>query len=135
AVGLRPQKVLLGPAVGAAVGLGLQAAARREAGQAAAAGTGAGGRVPASVAAAAGVVGVRVGSGAVFREAQISLLAERVTAAEVPFVVPRASHTRYVGTDYVRALAAELGGTYHAEVADVGIVASLDALAGPSFGP
>ena len=134
AVGLRPQKVLLGPAVGAAVGFGLQAAARREAGQAAA-GTGAGGRVPASVAAAAGVVGFRVVSGAVFREAQISLLAERVTAAEVPFVVPRASHTRYVGTDYVRALAAELGGTYHAEVADVGIVASLDALAGPSFGP
>jgi hypothetical protein len=159
AMGLRPQKVLLGPVVGAAIGVGLRAAAGRlgagargaggagaggagGAGAGGAGGAGAGGAggagaggVPASVAAAAGVMGFRVVSGLVFREAQISLLAERVAAADVPFVVPRASHTRYVGTDYVRALAAELGGTYHADVADVGIVASLDGLAGPSFGP
>ncbi|MFY9927710.1 MAG: hypothetical protein WAK82_06885, partial [Streptosporangiaceae bacterium] len=93
------------------------------------------GRASASVAAVAGVVGFRVTSALVFRDPQVSLLAERVAPQDVPFVVPRASQTRYVGTDYVRALAAELGGTYHADVADVGIVASLDELAGPSFDP
>jgi hypothetical protein len=122
ALGLRPQKVLLGPVIGAAIGLGLRALGR-------------GGEVPASVAAAAGVVGFRVTSALVFRDPQVSLLAERVAPRDVPFVVPRASQTRYVGTGYVQALAAELGGTYHADVADVGIVASLDELAGPSFDP
>ena len=122
ALGLRPQKVLLGPVIGAAIGLGLRALGR-------------GGEVPASVAAAAGVVGFRVTSALVFRDPQVSLLAERVAPQDVPFVVPRASQTRYVGTGYVQALAAELGGTYHADVADVGIVASLDELAGPSFDP
>jgi hypothetical protein len=50
-------------------------------------------------------------------------------------VVPLASQTRYVGTDYVRSLAQVLGGTYTPDVADIGIVASLDELAGPSFDP
>jgi len=50
-------------------------------------------------------------------------------------VVPLASQTRYVGTGYVRSLAQVLGGTYHPDVEDIGIVASLDELAGPSFDP
>jgi hypothetical protein len=53
----------------------------------------------------------------------VSLLAERVKAEDVPFVVPLASQSRYVGTDYVRSLAQVLGGTYTADVADIGIVA------------
>ena len=65
----------------------------------------------------------------------MSLLAERVPAEDVPFVVPVASQTRYVGTDYVHSLARRLGGRYTADVADIGIVASLDSLAGPSFDP
>jgi hypothetical protein len=65
----------------------------------------------------------------------VSLLAERVKPEDVPFVVPLASQTRYVGTDYVRSLAEVLGGTYAPAVADIGIVASLDELAGPSFDP
>ena len=120
ALGLRPQKVLLGPVVGAATGAGL----RR---------FGAG--VPGAVAAAAAVVGFRVASAVLFRDPQLSLLAERVRAEDVPFVVPLASQTRYVGTGYVRSLAQLLGGTYTPDVADIGIVASLDALAGPSFDP
>jgi len=119
ALGLRPQKVLLGPAVGALVGLGL---GRR-------------GQRAGSVAAAAAVVGYRVSSALLFRDPQLSLLAERVKAEDVPFVVPLASQTRYVGTDYVRSLAQVLGGTYTPDVADIGIVASLDELAGPSFDP
>jgi hypothetical protein len=119
ALGLRPQKVLLGPAVGALVGLGLR---RR-------------GQQAGSVAAAAAVVGYRTSSAVLFRDPQLSLLAERVKAQDVPFVVPLASQTRYVGTDYVRSLAQVLGGTYTPDVADIGIVASLDELAGPSFDP
>jgi hypothetical protein len=87
------------------------------------------------VAAAAAVVGFRVASAVLFRDPQLSLLAERVRAEDVPFVVPLASQTRYVGTGYVRSLAQLLGGTYTPDVADIGIVASLDALAGPSFDP
>jgi hypothetical protein len=120
ALGLRPQKVLLGPAAGAAIGLGLSRQRPRVAG---------------SVAAAAAVVGYRATSALLFRDPQVSLLAERVQAEDVPFVVPLASQTRYVGTGYVRSLAQVLGGTYTPDVADIGIVASLDALAGPSFDP
>jgi hypothetical protein len=120
ALGLRPQKVLLGPVVGAATGVGLRLT---------------GARVPGAVAAAAAVVGFRVASGVLFRDPQLSLLAERVRAQDVPFVVPLASQTRYVGTGYVRSLAQLLGGDYTPDVADIGIVASLEALAGPSFDP
>jgi hypothetical protein len=65
----------------------------------------------------------------------VSLLAERVPAAELPFVVPLPARSRYVGTGYVRELAAALGGTYVSDAQDTGIVASLDALAGPQFDP
>jgi hypothetical protein len=125
ALGLRPQKVLLGPVAGAAIGLGLARLGR----------AGRGRRIPGPVAAAAAVVGFRMGSAVLFRDPQVSLLAERVRAEDVPFVVPLASQTRYVGTGYVRSLAQVLGGTYTADVADIGIVASLDELAGPSFDP
>jgi hypothetical protein len=120
ALGLRPQKVLLGPAAGAAIGLALASRS---------------GRVPGSVAAATAVVGYRVISALLFRDPQLSLLAERVQASDVPFVVPLASQTRYVGTGYVRSLARVLGGTYTPDVEDIGIVASLDELAGPAFDP
>ena len=119
AFGLRPQKVVLGPMVGAAVGL---AAARRR-------------RVPTAAVASATVLAYRLLSARLFRDAQMSLLAERVRAEDLPFVVPLEARSRYVGTDYVRALAEVLGGTYHADTADVGIVAALDELAGPGFDP
>jgi len=125
ALGLRPQKVALGPAVGVAIGIGL--ARLRRAGRR--------GRVPGAVAAAVAVVGYRTVSALVFRDQQVSLLAERVKPADVPFVVPLASQRRYVGTGYVRSLAEVLGGTYTPDVEDIGIVAALDELAGPSFDP
>jgi hypothetical protein len=74
-------------------------------------------------------------SAAVFRDAQVSLLAERATAADLPFVVPLEARTRYVGTEYVRDLADVLGGDYVRDAADVGIVPSLDELAGPDVDP
>ena len=121
ALGLRPQKVALGPVAGAAVG-----AAWRLAG---------GPGVPPAAVAASAVAGFRVLSAALFRDPQVSLLAERVAAGDLPFVVPLEARTGYVGTGYVRELAAVLGGTYRADAADVGIVASLDDLAGPQFDP
>ena len=121
ALGLRPQKVALGPVVGAAVGLGWRLAAGREAS-------------PAAVAASA-VVGFRLLSAVLFRDPQVSLLAERARAGDLPFVVPLEARTRYVGVDYVRTLAGVLGGSYQANAADVGIVSSLDDLAGPQFDP
>lgn len=119
-LGLRPQKVALGPLLGAAVGAGF-ASRRRPA-------------APAVVATVT-VVSFRLLSALFFRDAQISMLAERVHAEDLPFVVPLEARTRYVGTGYVRELARVLGGTYTADAADVGIVASLDALAGPEFDP
>ena len=131
ALGLRPQKVLLGPVAGAAVGVGLtglrRAGLRRAGGR--------GRAVPGAVAAAAAVVGFRMASAVLFRDPQLSLLAERVRPQDVPFVVPLGSQTRYVGTGYVRSLAQVLGGRYTPDVEDIGIVASLDTLAGPSFDP
>jgi hypothetical protein len=121
ALGLRPQKVALGPVAGAAVGAAWHL-------------SGGPGAPPAAVAASA-VVGYRALSAVLFRDPQVSLLAERVRAEDLPFVVPLEARTRYVGTGYVRQLAAVLGGTYQADAADVGIVASLDDLAGPQFDP
>jgi hypothetical protein len=121
ALGLRPQKVALGPVAGAAVGAAWRLASGRDA-------------PPAAVAASA-VVGFRVLSAILFRDPQVSLLAERVKAEDLPFVVPLEARTNYVGTDYVRELAEVLGGKYQADAPDVGIVASLDDLEGPEFDP
>jgi len=117
-MGLRPQKVAMGPVVGLAVG---QALSR--------------GPAPAAVVAGGTVLAYRTLSALLFRNAQVSLLAERVRAADLPFVVPRPARARYVGTGYVRGLAEELGAHYTADAEDTGIVASLDALTGPELDP
>jgi hypothetical protein len=118
AMGIRPQKVALGPVVGLAVG---QALDRR-------------GASPAATASAA-VLAFRSLSALVFRDAQVSLLADRVPAADLPFVVPRPARSAYVGTRYIQDLAHELGGTYTAATKNTGIVGSLDTLRGPDFDP
>ncbi len=118
AMGLRPQKVVMGPVVGVAVG---QALSR--------------GPAPAAVVASGTVLAYRSLSALLFRDPQVSLLAERVRAADLPFVVPRPARSGYVGTGYVQDLAQELGARYTADVHDTGIVASLDALQGPDLDP
>ena len=63
-------------------------------------------------------------SALLFRDAQVSLLAERVRAEDLPFVVPLEARSRYVGTELRRASWPRCsGGTYVADAADVGIVA------------
>src|SRR5215831_183116 len=119
-LGIRPQKVLLGPPFGAAIG-GVLAARRRP--------------VPAAVTAAITMAAYRAASALVFRDAQVSLLAEQVRAEDLPFVVPRESRSRYVDTNYVHELAEVLGGRYVADAPDIGIVASVNELAGPELDP
>ncbi len=121
AMSLRPQKLALGPAVGLAVGAAAGKVGHCNTPEASA------------LVAATTVATYRVVSSLLFREAQVSLLAERRASAALPFVVPHASGTTYVGTDYVRRLARDLGGDYTADAVDVGIVESLDALDGPEF--
>ncbi|MGC4111027.1 MAG: hypothetical protein QM747_11510 [Nocardioides sp.] len=118
AMGVRPQKVAMGPAVGLATG---QLLGRRD--------------TSGAVVASTTVLVYRSLSALAFRDAQVSLLAERVPAADLPFVVPRPARSSYVGTQYVRELAEEIGGVHTADAQDTGIVGSVDALAGPSLDP
>jgi hypothetical protein len=118
-LGIRPQKVVMGPLLGAAIG---SAFARRR-------------PAPAAVVAATTMVAYRTLSAVLFRDSAVSLLADRVSPTDLPFVVPLGAPNRYVGTGYVRALAEKLGGDYVADAAEVGIVASLDEIAGPDFDP
>jgi hypothetical protein len=120
AMGLRPQKVALGPAFGAVVGRALAIVDPQ---------------MPAPLVASTTVLAYRIASAAIFRDAQVSLLAERVRPEDLPFVVPLEARTRYVGTNYVKALADVLNGAYTRDAVDVGIVASLDDLAGPDLDP
>ncbi len=119
-MGLRPPKVAMGPVVGLAVGA---AAVRLRPG------------ASTSSVAAASVIVHRTLSAVLFRDPQVSLLAERVRPEDLPFVVPLAARAHYVGTDYVRDLAETLGGQFTADAADIGIIASLDELAGPELDP
>ncbi len=118
AMGLRPQKVVMGPVVGVAVG---QALSR--------------GPAPAAVVASTTVLTYRTLSALIFRDAQVSLVADRLRAADLPFVVPLPARSGYVGTGYVRELAEELGAQYTPAAPDAGIVASLDVMAGPELDP
>ena len=119
-LGIRPQKVVLGPVFGWLVG---RTFGRRDT------------RVPAPTVAATTILLYRIFSAAVFRDEQVSLLAEKAQESDLPFVVPLGARTRYIGTGYVQDLAESLGGTYVRDAQDVGIVASLDELAGPDFDP
>lgn len=119
-LGVRPQKVALGPLLGAAVGAGFAAGGRKA--------------NPATVAATT-VVSFRMLSAIAFPDEQISMLAERVGPERLPFVLPLAAHSRYVGVGYVEELAAHLGRAYVRDNRDVGIIGSLDELQGPQFDP
>jgi hypothetical protein len=115
---IRPQKVILGPFVGAAVGWALTPV-----------------DAPGAIAAATSVLAFRILSAVLFRDPQVRLLAEHVDAEALPFVVPLEARTRYVGTGYVRELADVLGGAYQPDAPDVGIVANFDELEGVQFDP
>jgi hypothetical protein len=118
-LGLRPLKVALGLLVGAAVGVLLQAIDADVA--------------PALVAAAVAVVYRVIAAIAYRNRPLVRVMAEEVPASELRYVVPFEARSRYVGADYVEQLAKLRGGTFRRNPPDVGILASLDSLDGPTF--
>jgi hypothetical protein len=105
--------------VGAAVGAGLHALDA--------------GVRPALVAAAVTLV-YRVIAAVVYRNRPlVAIMAAEVPASELRYVVPFEARSRYVGADYVEQLAHVRGGTFRRNPPDVGILASLDSLQGPTF--
>jgi hypothetical protein len=117
--GLRPAKLALGIFVGAVLGALFQALD---------AGVG-----PALVAATV-TIAYRVIAALVYRgRPLVRIMAEEVPASELRYVVPFEARSRYVGADYVEQLAKVRGGTFRRNPPDVGILASLDSLEGPTF--
>jgi hypothetical protein len=118
-LGLRPVKAALGLLVGAVLGALFQALDPAPA--------------PALVAAAV-TLAYRVLAALVYRgRPLVRVMAEEVPASELRFVVPFEARSRYVGGDYVEQLAKVRGGTFRRNPPDVGILASLDSLDGPTF--
>jgi hypothetical protein len=118
-LGLRPLKVAIGLLVGAGLGALLQVLDA--------------GLESALVAAAVAIV-YRVVAAVAYRDRPlVRVMAEEVPAAELRYVVPFEARSRYVGADYVEQLAKVRGGTFRRNPPDVGILASLDSLEGPTF--
>jgi hypothetical protein len=118
-LGLRPAKAALGLLVGSVLGvLFLVLDADLE---------------PALIAAVA-TLAYRVLAAILYRGRQlVRIMAEEVPASELRYVVPFEARSRYVGADYVAQLAKVRGGTFRRNPPDVGILASLDGLDGPTF--
>jgi hypothetical protein len=118
-LGLRPGKALIGLVVGAVLGALFQALD---------------GRVEPALVAAAVALTYRVIAAIAYRGRElVRVMAEEVPASELRYVVPFEARSRYVGGDYVEQLAKARGGTFRRNPPDVGILASLDSLQGPTF--
>jgi hypothetical protein len=118
-LGLRPGKAALGLLVGAVLGALFEALDD--------------GLEPALVAAAV-TFAYRVIAAIAYRGRElVRVMAEEVPASELRYVVPFEARSRYVGGDYVEQLAKVRGGTFRRNPPDVGILASLDNLDGPTF--
>jgi hypothetical protein len=118
-LGLRPLKLALGLVVGVVVGALLRAVDA--------------GLEPALVAAAVAVVYRVIAAIAYRNRPLVRIMAEEVPASDLRYVVPFEARSRYVGADYVEQLAKVRGGTFRRNPPDVGILASLDSLDGPTF--
>jgi hypothetical protein len=118
-LGLRPGKALLGLLVGAVLGALFQALDDR---------------VEPALVAAAVALAYRVITAIAYRGRElVRVMAEEVPASELRYVVPFEARSRYVGGDYVEQLAKTHGGTFRRNPPDVGILASLDSIEGPTF--
>src|SRR3954449_1269794 len=118
-LGLRPAKVALGLVLGAAVGAILQ---------------GLDASMGSALVAGAVTLVYRLVAAIIYRgRPLVAIMAEEVPASELRYVVPFEARSRYVGADYVEQLAHVRGGTFRRNPPDVGILASLDSLHGPTF--
>lgn len=120
-LGARARKLLLGLAVGLVVGWILEETAAE---------------VGWAVVAALAVAAYRTVAALLYKDReQVTFLAEGVEATDVPFVVPLVEQQGYVGVDYLRRFADRTGGAFVHSPPDIGILDSLDQLAGPRFDP
>jgi hypothetical protein len=118
-LGLRPVKLAIGVVVGVALGVVFEALDAD---------------LESALVAAAVAIVYRVVAAIAYRDRPlVRVMAEEVPAAELRYVVPFEARSRYVGADYVEQLAKVRGGTFRRNPPDVGILASLDSLNGPSF--
>jgi len=119
--GLRPMKILLGAGVGVVVGAGL-ALPYPDVGW--------------PEICAVTVVVYRSLAAYLWRgREQLRVMGERVTGADLPFIVPFSEVTKHVGVDYLERYARSVGARYVHSPPDIGIVPDFDLLAGPSFEP
>jgi hypothetical protein len=118
-LGLRPAKAALGLLVGAVLGALFQALDDPP--------------EPALIAAAVTIAYRLIAAIAYRGRPLVRVMAEEVPASELRYVVPFEARSRYVGADYVEQLAKVRGGTFRRNPPDVGILASLDGLEGPTF--
>ena len=118
-LGLRPAKAALGLLVGTVLGALFQALD--------------GGLEPALIAAVVTIAYRAIAAIAYRGRPLVRVMAEEVPAAELRYVVPFEARSMYVGGDYVEQLAKVRGGTFRRNPPDVGILASLDSLNGPTF--
>lgn len=89
-----------------------------------------------AVVAAATVTVYRLLAALVYRRReQILFRAEDAEPGAVPYVVPLVEKQGYVGVDYLRRHAEEIGAAFTRNPTDIGIVDSIDRLEGPSFDP
>lgn len=120
-IGFRPLKVLLGLAVGLAVGFGYESL-WPEVGWA----------VPSAVT----VIIYRTLTAALWRgRDQIRIMGEQIPSERASYVVPFSEATKYVGVDYLERYAGTVGARFVHSPPDIGIVADFDGLAGPTFDP
>ncbi|MFL5835769.1 MAG: hypothetical protein ACJ76K_04175 [Solirubrobacteraceae bacterium] len=118
-LGLRPAKAALGLLIGAGLGVLFQVLDAD---------------LESALVAAAVAIVYRLIAAVAYRDRPlVRVMAEEVPAAELGYVVPFEARSRYVGADYVEQLAKIRGGTFLRNPPDVGILASLDGLNGPSF--
>lgn len=68
-------------------------------------------------------------------QTQMQLMAERVPAEEIRYVVPFEANSKYVGTDYFKDLARTREGSFKRNSPGIGIVESMDNMRGPEFNP
>jgi hypothetical protein len=118
-LGFRPVKAALGVLVGAVLGALFQALD--------------GGLKPALIAATVTIAYRLIAAIAYRGRPLVRVMAEEVPASELRYVVPFEARSRYVGAGYVEQLAKVRGGTFRRNPPDVGILASLDSLVGPTF--
>lgn len=65
----------------------------------------------------------------------LTVAAERVPVADIPYVVPFEANSKYIGAEYFQDLARTLEGDFKRNVPGAGIVESMDTLRGPTFDP